>query len=62
MAKAKYTATRPVEHDGKPYGEGDPITLADEHAAPLLERGAIVPAGKAPEKPAEPADDTEAGE
>lgn len=63
MAKAKHEATRPVEHDGKSYGEGDTIPLTDEQAAALIACAAVVVAGKAPAKaPAEPAPEAEPAE
>lgn len=48
----KYVCKTPISHDGKPYSEGDPITLDDEAAKPLLALEAIdTPAPKA--KPSE---------
>lgn len=40
----KYTALTPIEHDGKPYAEGEPITLTEDQAAPLLALKAVEPA------------------
>ncbi|TVO53853.1 DUF7210 family protein [Denitromonas halophila] len=61
MAKAKHEATCQIEHDGKPYAEGDTIPLTDEQAAALIACGAVVVAGKADAKaPAEPAPEADA--
>jgi len=46
MSKAKYTATRLVQHDGKDYHEGDDIILTEEQAASLLAVGAVAKRGK----------------
>ena len=53
----KYTALTPIEHDGKPYAEGEPITLTEDQAAPLLALKAVEPAaGRAKAKPEGEAD------
>lgn len=41
MAATKYTALTPIEHNGKNYAEGAPITLEPQHAEPLLALKAI---------------------
>ena len=47
MAKKAYVAKTPIEHDGKPYAEGETIELDDEIDAPaLLAVDAIELAGK----------------
>ncbi len=36
MVKKVYVAKTPIEHDGKPCAEGDPIELDDKIDAPAL--------------------------
>ncbi|MDO8654195.1 MAG: hypothetical protein Q7R66_18645 [Undibacterium sp.] len=40
-SNAIYLAQVVINHDGKNYEAGDPITLSDEQAEPLLKVGAI---------------------
>lgn len=46
MSAKKYTANRPIEHNGKRFEEGETIELEDLHATPLLERGAVTAVDK----------------
>lgn len=48
---AKFTCTRPIQHNGKDYAEGQPIDLEKAHSEPLLAVGAIEPAAKGGKKP-----------
>lgn len=45
MAKRKYEAVEPIEHDGARTEPGGTLTLEDEAAAPLVALGHIKPAG-----------------